>query len=111
MAKAHVEGEEISTEDKLTCIADRRRREILDILQQQETPVDRRDLAEEVATAERDTDPADLSEHAIESVEITLHHNHLPRLDEAGFLTYDTQQNLVTPQLTSEIPVGVLNEL
>lgn len=42
---------------------------------------------------------AKISETASQRMKIALHHNHLPRLAEAGLITYDTQTVTATSQL------------
>jgi len=97
-------------EASLTCLADERRREILAVLQQRETPLERRALAEEVAAAEQDATPATVSEQAVDRVLLTLHHTHLPKLENAGCLQYDEQQNLITLEGEDENSDGLHHE-
>jgi len=52
----------------------------------------------------------------IEQMVISLHHNHLPRLDEAGLINYDRDENIVTNEnyLTSDaewMDIDVLDNL
>lgn len=107
MSVTNFEEECTRTEANLTSLADERRRKILAVLKQQETPLDRRDLAEEVTAIEQDDIPATVSEQAVDRVLLTLHHTHLPKLEDAGFIKYDEQRNLITPERAGESSKGV----
>lgn len=111
MSVTHFEGERTRTEANLTCFADEHRREIIAVLREQEAPVDRRDLAKEMAASEEDVSPVTVSEQAVDRVELALHHNHLPKLEDAGYLRYDVQRNQITPKFASETFEGALPEL
>lgn len=70
-----------------------RRRLVIDVLATRGTPVELTDVARAVAVRE-DDDGAD-DETTIESVEISLHHVHLPAMDAAGVIDYDAETNHV----------------
>ena len=55
------------------------------------------DLAASVAAAERGVDPGDVDPDALESALTTLYHAHLPRLDDAGAISYDAEAGTVRP--------------
>jgi hypothetical protein len=55
-----------------------------------------RDLAEQIAISDLQTDIESLSEEAIEEVEIALHHVHTPKLAEAGYVEYDSQCQVIS---------------
>lgn len=78
-------------DEVLGCFADERRRVVLSTLSLNDGPMDRADLAAEVAeTAEAD------AQDSVHDVLVELHHVHLPKLDEAGLLTYDVEDHTVT---------------
>ncbi|WP_226022579.1 DUF7344 domain-containing protein [Halomicrobium salinisoli] len=54
------------------------------------------DLAELVAERDHDVDFPDVPEEAVLRIYATLHHNHLPKLAEAGLVTYDEEGELVS---------------
>lgn len=60
------------------------RRKILSILADQETTT-RSELAAELATDE------DVSATDVEALETSLHHNHLPKLDDEQYIEYDVR--------------------
>lgn len=58
-------------------------------------PMTLADLSDEVAASENDEPVSELSGEEVTRVATTLHHSHLPKLAEAGFLSYDLQTNVV----------------
>jgi len=89
------------SEAQLTSVVDPRRRAVLAALQEVESVIDRRELAEEVAAVENDVAPADVQEEAVDDVLLTLHHVHLPKLDDADYLSYDADENEIEPETAS----------
>lgn len=72
-----------------------RRRLVLAILAEQMTSVGLLELATEIVAREAGNDTTD--EEAIERVAITLHHTHLPILDEKGVVDYDLRSQRIEP--------------
>jgi hypothetical protein len=64
-----------------------RRRVALDVLGSLPTPVSLDSLAESIAARETRSDAPE--RETVESVAVTLHHNHLPRLADVGLIEYD----------------------
>ncbi|MFC6973977.1 hypothetical protein ACFQL1_03715 [Halomicroarcula sp. GCM10025709] len=83
-----------------------RRRHTLQYLRENRGPVDLGDLASHVAAMEYDCESTDVSSAQRKRVYTTLQQTHLPRLDEAGIVEYDSDDNLIstTPQ-TQELTV------
>ena len=74
-----------------------RRRTVLRVLEDdEERRRDRRSLALRVAAAESSESVASIDDRRRRHVAISLHHNHLPALDDAGFLEYDPETGLTT---------------
>lgn len=71
-----------------------RRREALDYLFRSTEAVSLRDLSEVIATAETGASPA--PRKVRESVYVSLHQNHLPKLHELGVVDYDRDRKLIT---------------
>jgi len=69
-----------------------RRYRVLDLLSDEE-PRDLRSLANEIAAAESGTSPAPRSVR--QSVYVTLHQNHLPKLDSLDIVQYDDTSKMV----------------
>lgn len=77
-----------------------RRRLVLDILEGTATTVDLEELAAEVAAREHGSSAVD--EATRERVVISLHHNHLPCIDDAGLIDYDPHTHTVEPTRITE---------
>jgi|GEM_PF-539049 len=69
----------------LDALADRRRRSVVERVARVDEPIELDDLADRVADSDDDRD----------DVAIDLHHRHLPKLDDAGFLTYDAEDRRI----------------
>jgi hypothetical protein len=82
------------TESERYCLLSvERRRLVLGALEGQTTPVDLADLASKIAEREAGLDTADTE--TVEHVKLTLHHIHLPKMDDFGVLTYDRDNRRV----------------
>lgn len=83
-------------------LADVNRRIILAVLADQDGPLSRTELAQEVLTRKSDGDP----QSDLETFLISLHHVHLPKLADAELVVYDADTKTVTyqghPDLTKE---------
>ena len=84
-------------DDAFAVLASERRRILLRRLRAVDGHASVRDLARAVTASERDADPETVSEEAIERVSVTLHHVHLPKLADAGYLRYDEAAKSVVP--------------
>ncbi|WP_327053882.1 DUF7344 domain-containing protein [Halomicrococcus gelatinilyticus] len=71
--------------------ASERRRILLAVLHERSPPLSSAELAEAVAAREADDAPRDL----VERVQVSLHHAHLPKLSDAGLVSYDPAQSVV----------------
>ena len=87
----------LSTDQRHKLLEAKRRRLVLTALAGQKGQVALEALAESVATREYGSDCADAD---IERVEVTLHHVHLPKMDDLGVLGYDPETNEVEPART-----------
>lgn len=88
----------------LVLLAKRRRRLLLRVLQESSTPLTPRELADRIGKREHEN-PTDTDRRTIH---LSLHHNHLPRLEEAGVIVYD---GTVTPGLNFDSFIHVLGEV
>lgn len=70
-----------------------RRRLVIDVLATRGTPGELADVARAVAVRENEGGAVD--EATVESVAISLHHVHLPKMDAAGVIGYDAERNRV----------------
>lgn len=79
--------------DRHRVLASDRRRHVLDVVAARSLPVALDALAAAVV-ADEGGDPAD--ERTRERAAISLHHVHLPLLDEYGVVAYDADENEIT---------------
>ncbi|MFC6826614.1 DUF7344 domain-containing protein [Halopelagius fulvigenes] len=86
-----------STIDSLAVLDDKHRLAAVGILAAKDRSVTLSSLAEGVAAEIRDVERGKIPKRDIEQVEITLHHNHLPKLDDAGVLEYSPEDHRVVP--------------
>lgn len=70
-----------------------RRRITIDILANGTAPIYLDDLA--AAVADRETDAAMASNETVERVAVSLHHSHLPMMDDFGLIEYDRESTRV----------------
>ncbi|WP_436923693.1 DUF7344 domain-containing protein [Halosimplex amylolyticum] len=75
-------------------LSERRRRLLLDVLDERTTPLGLRELATGIVAREGG-DPDDIE--AVRAVEIVLHHKHLPKLNALDVLDYDRDEKQITP--------------
>lgn len=88
-----VDSEHLADGDRHELLASKRRRTTLDVLAGRSAPVDLAELARTVAARECDVDATDAD--AVERVAVSLHHNHLPKMDDWDVLDYDPVANRV----------------
>lgn len=87
-------GVELTEQERHRLLAAERRRLALDVLAGSSVPVDLEELARRIAERESGN-PAD--GRTVERVAVSLHHAHLPRMDEVGVLDYDPEENRIDP--------------
>ncbi|MDG5759035.1 hypothetical protein QA600_06745 [Natronococcus sp. A-GB1] len=87
-------GGELCASDRideiLRSLGDARRRRLISYVREQ-GPTSRTDAARQLAAWKNDTSPATLSDEAVERAEIALHHKHLPALEDARLVEYDSR--------------------
>lgn len=78
-------------------LSNRRRRYVIHYLQYHDETVDLGTLAEQVGAWEHGTDPDRLTSTQRKNVYTALQQRHLPKMDEAGLVSFDQQAGHVTP--------------
>lgn len=73
----------------IDALADGRRRLALVVLGDRSEPISEATLARTIARAERDGREGPVTDEYTRAVQVTLHHCHLPKLDDAGLIEYD----------------------
>ena len=83
-------------DETLSLLSDRYRRHVLACLDGQPEPVPIERLTDEVAGREFQQPPDQVSMITRTEIATALHHNHLPKLERAGIIVYDTNDGEVT---------------
>lgn len=86
----HSEPDTVTESEYHRLLSANRRRHALEVLLDRSAPVELEDLAR--AVAEREDDLTARDEEVIERVMTTLHHVHLPMMDEYDVVDYDVQK-------------------
>jgi len=88
-----------TTDALFEIMANQRRRRVLAYFRDnaEEGPIGVDDLSRQLTPPDADGSDAD-------DVAATLHHVHLPKLDEAGFVDYDAAANVVVPVEGDRVP-------
>lgn len=76
-------------------LAHPRRRHLVAVLSARDGPVDEGALATRIAARERGSRPAAVTDDDQRSVLVTLHHRHLPKLDDTGLVDRDAGEKQV----------------
>jgi DNA-binding transcriptional ArsR family regulator len=82
--------EKLSRDRVFDILSSPRRRYVLYYLREYGGPVELTDLAEELAAWENDTTVSEISPQARKRVYVSLYQTHVPKLDEAGLIEYDS---------------------
>ncbi|ELY89580.1 hypothetical protein C483_13678 [Natrialba hulunbeirensis JCM 10989] len=83
-------------------LSSERRRQFLSVMTTHEEALTLPDVAEEVAVRETGEPVTELSAECVADVYISLYHDHLPRLVDAGLVAYDQERDLVRPTAVRE---------
>ncbi|MFC6755593.1 MULTISPECIES: DUF7344 domain-containing protein [Haloarcula] len=85
-------ADELTLSGLLELLSHPRRRFVLGILDETDGDVSMDSLAERLTAWEVGDSPADSSPPAVEDVKLSLYHTHLPKLETAGLVTYDSRR-------------------
>ncbi|WP_276253780.1 DUF7344 domain-containing protein [Halomontanus rarus] len=86
---------EMRKDEIYTCLAHHRRRRILAFLDDRSSLVSDTELATRIGAAESNVALEDVSENDARSILVELNHTHLPRLVDAGFVTWNRDAGTV----------------
>ena len=86
-----------TVDEAFELLAHRRRRVFLHVMRSYGEAVTLPDAAEAVASQEFGRDVVELSAERVANVYLSLYHDHLPRLVDAGLVRYDQDRDLVAP--------------
>ena len=79
---------ELTTDDVFHLLSNSRRRDMLLILMD-DGPLTKRELSEQVAEREHGVDRSELTSDDKQSVRVSLHQNHVPRLEDSDVINVD----------------------
>jgi len=88
-------ADQLSQDEVFEVLKSPRRRYALYYLRQEGGETELSELTEQVAAWENETTPAGLSTEQRKRVYISLYQTHLPKLDEAGVVEYDSDEGIV----------------
>ncbi|WP_436923214.1 DUF7344 domain-containing protein [Halosimplex amylolyticum] len=92
-------------DDVRSCVTDEDRLVVLDVLTSRTGSVARATLARELAARDASRSP---SADAVHDAAVQLHHVHLPKLEDAGLVDYDTDEETVAYRKSETPSVGDL---
>ncbi|AUX10205.1 hypothetical protein AArcSl_2585 [Halalkaliarchaeum desulfuricum] len=81
----------------LELCGDEHRPIILAALAAEERPLTVNDLRGMILTYNHHTPATEASEEMLTEIRVSLHHNHIPKLESAGVIEYDSERQLVEP--------------
>jgi hypothetical protein len=76
-------------------LSEERRRYVLYYLRKESGPVPVSDLAEAVADRERASSPEEIPDEALEQIDVSLRHSHVPKATDAEFIEYDREGGVI----------------
>lgn len=86
----------------LELLANQRRRHTLRVVRAHGESITLPDVADEVAVRERGRPLPEISPETVSEIYISIYHDHLPRLVDAGLLAYDQERDLIRPSFGSD---------
>lgn len=87
----------MDTNTRYELMADAKRRAVVSVLDPDEPPVSLADLARQVAAHETEgTIDGECELPPLQHVHLSLYHVHVPKLADAGVVSFDTDRNTVT---------------
>jgi len=91
---------ELSEDEIFDLLSNRRRRYVLNYLLRVDRPVSIQELSKQLAMWEFDVEPDELTDQQEKRIYVALYQTHIPKLEDAGVVEYDSDASLV--ELTGE---------
>ena len=85
----------ISQDSAYDLLSNSRRRYVISILRERDEPMALNELSRELAAWENDVDPAELTDQQIKRIYVSLYQTHIPKLSDAGVVSYDQETGTV----------------
>ena len=95
VTQKRTDGGSLSKGEIFEVLRNQRRRYVLQYLKQDDRPVELGDLAQQVAAWEYETTLDEVTPEQRKRVYTTLQQTHLPKMDQAGILTFDSDSGVV----------------
>lgn len=95
MLPEHGTSDNLSKGEVFEVLRNQRRRYVLQYLKQDERPIELGDLAQQVAAWEYETNLDGVTPEQRKRVYTTLQQTHLPKMDEAGILRFDSDSGVI----------------
>lgn len=89
-------------DERLAVLDDEYRRAVVEILAENDRSTDLTSLATSVVADVEGVSPDDVTGRETRRTKVELHHNHLPKLDDAGVLEYAHEEHRITPTADTE---------
>lgn len=86
-------GTSLGFDTVLDLCANERRRIVLAALAAEDRTRSITDLTRTIVREQRHADVDDVPDETVEQIRSSLHHSHLPKLESAGLVEYDTETN------------------
>lgn len=107
---------ELTPDVTFELLSNPRRRYALAYLSRRGQPITARELAEQIAAWEQDKPVSEIDDETAERIQMTLHHNHIPKLRTAGLVErsergdgYVLQSTDKVNQVEAELSAGLEN--
>lgn len=91
--------------------SEERRRHVVDCLAEHRTTMALADLADEVATREHDAPLTEIPAEDVKQIYMSLYHNHVPKLANAGVVAYHQEPDMVLPVDNVDQAVSFLDSI
>ncbi|TYL36234.1 hypothetical protein CV102_23415 [Natronococcus pandeyae] len=93
----------VNTDVPFEVLANEHRRHVIRSLCEHETPISIAELAREVAVRKYEANSPEIPDEEMKRARVLLHHSHLPKLADAGLVTYDPERNLVDTAASTDL--------
>lgn len=103
------DSEEIPLSVVCEILQNERRRKALEYLDHQDRALTTGELAEHLAAIENDKPEAQVTSKERKRLYVNIYQNHLPRMDDAGAVDFDSDRGTITPTDETEVFVHYLS--
>lgn len=90
----------ISQDSAYDLLSNSRRRYVISALRERKEPMGLNDLSRQLAAWENDVDQDELTDQQVKRIYVSLYQTHIPKLSEAGVVSYDQETGEVSLEET-----------